>query len=51
METSILVATMIAILLPMMLSGKEWKVAEERARKRRTAEHRLNARLLRLNLD
>lgn len=33
------------------LSGsKEWQAAEDRARARRMAEHRINARLLRLNI-
>jgi hypothetical protein len=40
--------------LPMMIlfggSEKEWKAAQDRARERRMAEHRMNARLLRLNI-
>jgi len=36
--------------LPFMMSAKEWRAAQERARSRRMAEHRMNARLLRLNL-
>lgn len=32
------------------LSEKDWKAAEEKARERRMAEHRMNARLLRLNI-
>jgi len=37
-------------LLPLIMSGKEWRAEQERARARRMAEHRMNARLLRLNL-
>ena len=40
----------VAIFLPLILSGKEWRAAEDRARERRLAEHRMNARLLRLNI-
>ena len=36
--------------LPLIMSGKEWKAAQDRARARRMAEHRMNARLLRLNI-
>lgn len=42
-----------SLFLPIILalSGKRWKAAaEEKARERRLAEHRMNARLLRLNL-
>jgi hypothetical protein len=39
-----------AIFLPLIMSGKEWKAAEEKARARRMAEHRMNARLLRLDI-
>jgi hypothetical protein len=35
------------LFLSLMMSGKEW---QEKARARRMAEHRMNARLLRLNL-
>lgn len=31
-------------------SGKAWRAAEDKARERRMAEHRMNARLLRLNI-
>ncbi len=50
---AIFVAQFIAIFLsflPLMMSGKEWRAEQERARARRMAEHRMNARLLRLNL-
>jgi len=32
------------------LSGTQWRAAEERARARRLAEHKMKARLLRLNI-
>jgi hypothetical protein len=38
------------IFLPLILSGEQWKAAHDRARARRMAEHRMNARLLRLNI-
>jgi hypothetical protein len=50
MEVAIFVTIFVAIYLPMILSGKEWRAAEDRARERRMAEHRMNARLLRLNI-
>ena len=49
----IFVALFVAIFLvflPLIMSGKQWRAAQERARERRMAEHRMNARLLRLNL-
>jgi hypothetical protein len=45
--------TFLAIILgflPLFLSGERGRAAQERARARRMAEHRMNARLLRLNL-
>lgn len=39
----------LAILLPMMC-GKQWRAEQDRARSRRLADARMNARLLRLNL-
>ena len=36
--------------LPFIMSGEKWRAAQERARARRMAEHRMNARLLRLNI-
>ncbi len=36
--------------LPLFLSGERGRAAQEKARTRRMAEHRMNARLLRLNL-
>jgi hypothetical protein len=44
------VAIFVAIFLPLILSGKQWKAAQDRARARRMAEHRMNAGLLRLNI-
>ncbi len=54
METArfiaIFVAMFVAIFFLLILSGKEWRAAQDRVRERRMAEHRLNARLLRLNI-
>jgi hypothetical protein len=36
--------------LPLILSGKRWRAAEDRAHARRLADARMNARLLRFNL-
>jgi len=38
------------LFLPLLMSGKQWRAAQYRARARRMAEHRMNARLLRLNI-
>ncbi len=43
-------ATFLAIFLPLILSGEQWRAAQEKARERRLAEARMNARLLRLNI-
>jgi hypothetical protein len=40
----------LSFLLPLILSGKQWRAAQDRARARRIADARMNARLLRLNL-
>jgi hypothetical protein len=40
----------LAIFLPLIMSGKQWLAAQDRARARRMAEHRMNARLLRLDI-
>ena len=47
-----LVSIFVSIFLPMIivLSGKQWRAAEEKARARRMAEHRMNSRLLRFNI-
>ena len=54
MGTAVLVAIfvglLVAILFSLFLWGKEWRAAEERARERRLAGHRMNARLLRLDI-
>jgi hypothetical protein len=46
--------TLATIFLPIIIvfvgSGKRWREARERARARRIAEARMNARLLRLNI-
>ena len=53
-ETGLLVALVlpltVAIILPFILSGERWKAAQEKARARRLADAKMNARLLRLNL-
>jgi hypothetical protein len=38
------------LFLPLIMSEKQWRAAQDRARARRMAEHRMNARLLRLNI-
>jgi hypothetical protein len=43
-------SVLIAIFLPLLMSGKRWRAAEERAHARRLADARMNARLLRFNL-
>ena len=40
----------IPIALVFLMTGKQWKEAQEKARERRMAEHRMNARLLRFNI-
>ena len=47
---AVLVSLSIAILLPLMFSGKWWKAEQEKARARRLADAKMNARLLRFNL-
>jgi len=47
---AILVAFFAAIFLPLMMSGERGKAAQEKARARRLAEAKINARLLRLNI-
>ena len=44
--------TLVTIFLPLIivLSGTHWRAARDRAHERRMAEHRMNARLLRLNI-
>jgi hypothetical protein len=38
------------LFLPLIMSGKQWRAAQDKARARRMVEHRMNARLLRLNI-
>ena len=47
---AIFAAIFVAIFLPLMLSGERWRAAQDRARARRIADARMNARLLRLNI-
>jgi hypothetical protein len=47
---AIFVPMFIAIFLPIIMSGKQWRAAQDKARARRLAEARMNARLLRLNI-
>jgi hypothetical protein len=50
MLASIFVSIFLPIISAFVLSSKQWRAAQDRARARRTAEHRMNARLLRLNI-
>jgi len=47
---AIFLSLFITIFLLLIVSGKQWRAAEDRTRSRRMAEHRMNARLLRLNI-
>jgi hypothetical protein len=47
---SIFVAIVIAIFLPLILSGPRWKAAQDRECARRIAEAKMNARLVRFNV-
>jgi hypothetical protein len=47
---AIFVSLFVAIFLPLILSGEQWRAAQDRARARRIADARMNARLLRLNI-
>ena len=53
-EIGILIALVIplavAIILPFILAGEEWKAAQEKARARRLVDAKMNSRLLRFNL-
>ena len=49
MAAANLVAVFVAIFLP-MVSGTNWRAAQETARARRIADATMNARLLRLNI-
>jgi len=54
MEAALFVALFVAIFVSLIsvfvLWGKHAKAVEDKARERRMAEHRMNARLLRLNI-
>jgi hypothetical protein len=52
METALFVAMFVSLFIPFafVLLGDGGRAAQERARERRMAEHRINARLLRLNI-
>ena len=47
---AILIPSFVTMFLAFLMSGKEWKAAQDKARERRMAEHRMNARLLKLNI-
>ena len=47
---AVLVSLLAAMLLPLRISGKRWREAEEKARVRRLADAKMEARLLRFNL-
>jgi hypothetical protein len=47
---AIFVSLFIACAFAFVLSGEHWRAAEDRARERRMAQHKMNARLLRLNI-
>jgi hypothetical protein len=40
----------IFLLLLLLIMSEQWRAAQDTARARRMAEHRMNARLLRLNI-
>jgi len=46
----VLASVFLPIFILFVVSGKQWRAEEDRARTRRMAEHRMNARLLRLNI-
>jgi hypothetical protein len=52
MEAAQFVAIFVSLFIVffLVLSGKHWRAEQDRARERRMAEYRLNARLLRLNI-
>jgi len=45
-----LASMFVPLIFVLVLSGKRWRVAQDKARERRMAEHRMNARLLRLDI-
>lgn len=42
--------SLFVVFLSLILSGKQWRAAQDRARARRMAEHKMNARLLSLDI-
>jgi len=47
---AIFVAVFVPVILMLVLSGERWRAAQDRARARRIADAKMNARLLRLNI-
>jgi hypothetical protein len=47
---AIFVSLFVAFVFVFVLSGERYGAAQDKARQRRMAEHRMNARLLRLNI-
>lgn len=52
MQPAVFVALFVSLTIPFVfaLLGKDWQAAQDKARERRMAEHRMNARLLRLDI-
>ncbi len=53
MEPAVIVAIFVSLFVacvPFMLWGKDWAAEQEKARERRMAAHRMNARLLRFDI-
>ena len=52
MEAALFVAIFVSLFIAFVfvLSGEQWKAAQDKARERRMVEHRMNARLLKLNI-
>jgi hypothetical protein len=48
-SVAMFVAILVALFLP-LLSGEDWRIAQDKARARRLADARMNARLLRLDI-
>jgi hypothetical protein len=49
-SAGIFASIFLAIFLPLFLSGERWRAAQDKARVRRMADAKMNARLLRLNI-
>jgi hypothetical protein len=52
MGAAIFVAIFLSLFvaIALLMSGKQWRAEQDRARARRMAEHRMNARLLKLDI-